>query len=103
MLHPAEKLIFGAPAIPVLPAMFGLKINIPAEIPAYNEAIPVKFKRSYTIEALQRFTEFEYDGRVLWRNARSDVINKHGLFVGWWDGCQVRKCYEPTDWFKISL
>ena len=84
--------------------MFGLKINIPAEIPAYNEAVlGTRRPKSYTIEALQRFTEFEHDGRILWRNARSDVINKHGLFVGWWDGCQVRKCYEPTDWFKISL
>jgi hypothetical protein len=84
--------------------MVGLKITIPAEIPAYNEAVLGNRRpKSYTIESLQRFTEFEFDGRTLWRNARSDVIDKYGDFIGWWDGCIIRKCYEPNDWFKIAV
>ncbi|NBV34290.1 MAG: hypothetical protein EBR81_11030 [Proteobacteria bacterium] len=83
------------------------KAEEPAE-PAAKEAKAEKpakavkpAKKSYTLEQLQDFGELEHEGVEYGANARGDVVNTDGAYVGHWDGKKLTKGDKPADWAKV--
>jgi len=58
-------------------------------------------KKSYTLEQLQDFGELEHEGVEYGANARGDVVNTDGAYVGHWDGKKLTKGDKPADWAKV--
>lgn len=94
--------------------MAAKKASATAEAPAPETATPAptaaepkkafakkEVKPKYTLEQLQDFDEFEYKGETYGRNARGDVSNTEGGYVGHWDGTAVKTGAAPADWDKV--
>jgi hypothetical protein len=62
---------------------------------------PVAKPVTYTIEQLADFDFFDHDGTSYGRNARGDVADDEGEFVGHWDGKTVTKTEVPADWAAV--
>ena len=58
-------------------------------------------KKSYTLEQLQDFAELEHEGINYGANARGDVVNADGDYIGRWDGKKLTKGDKPADWAKV--
>ena len=58
-------------------------------------------KPKYTLEQLQDFDEFEYEGETYGRNVRGDCVNGEGEYAGHWDGAALKSGVAPADWAKI--
>ena len=64
---------------------------------------PAAPKVEYSIEQLSDFDAFTHEGVDYGRNARGDVVNSHGNFVGHWNGKTVnRKVAKPADWDEVE-
>ena len=61
----------------------------------------VKAPATYTLEQLQDFNEFSHAGQTYGRNARGDVVDGEGNFVGRWTGKAIEACPAPADWSSI--
>jgi len=92
----AKKAIAAATAAPAPAAA------APAAAPAPKKAFAKKeVKPKYTLEQLQDFDEFEYEGESYGRNIRGDVINGEGGYAGHWDGATLKAGAAPADWEKV--
>jgi len=58
-------------------------------------------KKSYKLEQLQDFGELEHEGVEYGVNARGDVVDTDGAYVGNWDGKKIIKGDKPADWAKV--
>ena len=58
-------------------------------------------KKSYKLEQLQDFGELEHEGVEYGVNARGDVVDTDGAYVGNWDGKKIVKGDKPADWAKV--
>ena len=62
-----------------------------------------KPKVEYSIEQLTDFDSFTHEGVDYGRNARGDVVNGDGAFVGHWNGKTVnKKAAKPADWAEVE-
>ena len=76
----------------------------PAPAPASAAFKPKAVKAApatYTLEQLQDFNEFNHAGQTYGRNARGDVVDGEGNFVGRWTGKAIESCPAPADWSSI--
>ena len=59
-------------------------------------------KTTYTLEQLQDFGELEHEGGEYGVNARGDVVDGDGNYVGYWNGKTIeKKDKKPADWSKV--
>ena len=58
-------------------------------------------KTTYTLEQLQDFGELEHNGGEYGVNARNDVVDGDGNYVGQWNGKTIVKGDKPPDWSKV--
>jgi hypothetical protein len=64
---------------------------------------PAAPKVEYSIEQLSDFDSFTHEGVDYGRNARGDVVNGDGAFVGHWNGKTVnKKAIKPSDWAEVE-
>ena len=56
----------------------------------------------YTLEELQDFDELEYEDENWGINARMDVVDYNGNFIGRWDGKAIVPVEKPLDWEIIT-
>jgi hypothetical protein len=62
-----------------------------------------KPKVEYSIEQLTDFDSFTHEGVDYGRNARGDVVNGDGAFVGHWNGKAInKKAAKPADWAEVE-
>ena len=68
-----------------------------------KETKPKAPKVEYSIEQLTDFDSFTHEGVDYGRNARGDVVNGDGAFVGHWNGKTVnKKATKPADWAEVE-
>jgi hypothetical protein len=71
----------------------------PAEKPKFGAK---KVEKKWSLEELQDFDEWEHDGVTYGKNARGDVADGKGKWVGHWDGKTLNKeAAQPAEWSKI--
>jgi hypothetical protein len=87
---PAPAAPAPAPAAPAPPAP-----------PTAFKPKAVKAATTYTLEQLQDFSEFSHANETYGRNARGDVVDGDGNFVGHWTGKAIESCAAPADWDKV--
>ena len=62
-----------------------------------------KEPKEYTMEQLADFDSFSHEGADYGRNARGDVVNGDGTFIGSWNGKTVnKKAPKPADWADVA-
>ena len=91
----SAALAFAEPENPA--AGTGLAAPAPAPAPKAFKTKTVA-KPSYSMEQLLDFDSFEFQGVQYGRNARGDIVNGDGEYVGNWDGKAIVKGAAPADW-----
>ena len=80
-------------------------VSVPVAAPPIKAFKPKMVKASpkeYTMEQLADFDSFSYNGELFGRNARGDVVNADGEYVGAWTGKTILPSTGcPADWDEV--
>lgn len=67
-----------------------------------DDLLKYESEPEYTLEQLRDWDVIEIDGKEYGKNARGDVIDDTGKYMGWWNGKYLSKLTpKPADWDKI--